>query len=75
VQQTPLGFSLMNDEFKSSFASHMIKPIVFRHIEEKEALERKLMTTIPKEKRASAFKFTPKGERLVHLGSKKIVVT
>lgn len=34
----------------------MIKPIVYHNIEEKEALERKLMATIPSNKRASASK-------------------
>lgn len=34
----------------------MIKPIVYHNIEEKEALERKLMAAIPAKKRASASK-------------------
>jgi hypothetical protein len=34
----------------------MIKPIVYRHIEEKEVLERKLMASIPNKKRASTSK-------------------
>ena len=34
----------------------MIKPIVYRNIEEKEALERKLMAAIPSKKRMSAAK-------------------
>lgn len=34
----------------------MTKPIVYQHIEEKETLERALLTTVPVKKRAAASK-------------------
>ena len=55
----------------------MIKPIVYQNIEEKEALERKLMDVIPDKTRASASKALmnifshPEKERLVKKGSKQ----
>ena len=44
----------MNEQ--GSFFQGMTKPIVYQHIEEKEALERALLTTVPLKKRAAASK-------------------
>lgn len=41
----------MNQLTISAVGTEMIKPIVYRNIEEKELLERELMATIPAKKR------------------------